>query len=149
MSAGVFAVIITFASVLSIISTRTTFYLAKLLAGMSWFGVLIAWITYPPYAFDAGTAAHTAFFVLFVGLGCMFPLMGLGRGIKKAQDQSGAYTITSEKFKFGLPTWLKESFESPQASQQRKANDRAARNVAYRERFHRALNPNEDNERRR
>ena len=65
-----------------------------------------------------------------------FPLSQLGRDIKRSQDQSGAFSVSSEGFKFKLPDWLK-----PGGAEKAARRKRTESNEEYREKIHKALHP--------
>jgi len=136
---GLFA----FCGILSWLSIRSNFFLLKLLAGMSWVAMFLYVKGYPPGAIPEGSPVHIAILMILIGLGLAIPLYGLGREISRQQSYGEGGSETSGGFRFSRPEWTQSSTAKFQKRKQRRMSDLEE----YRERFHKALNPNEGNRR--
>lgn len=136
---GLFA----FCGILSWMSIRSNFFLLKLLAGMSWIALFLYVKQYPPGAIPEGSPVHIAILMILIGLGLAIPLYGLGREISRQQSYGEGGSETSGGFHLPRPEWTKSSTAKFQKRKQKRMSDLEE----YRERFHKALNPNESNRR--
>lgn len=136
---GLFA----FCGILSWMSIRSNFFLLKLLAGMSWIALFLYVKQYPPGAIPEGSPVHIAILMILIGLGLAIPLYGLGREISRQQSYGEGGSETSGGFHLPRPEWTKSSTAKFQKRKQKRMSDLEE----YRERFHKALNPNEGNRR--
>jgi len=135
--------LVVFCGILSWVSLKSNFFLLKLLAGMAWFALFLYIKSYPPGALPEGSSAHVAIMLVIIGLGLAIPLYGLGREISKQQSYGEGGSETSGGFRFSRPEWTQSSTAKFQKRKQKRMGDLEE----YRERFHRALNPNESNRR--
>ncbi len=127
------------AGITSFIAIRTYFPLFK-------FGASVAWIAVMAYLIGNYSGEN---WVVIAYLGCIvmivaFPLSQLGRDIKRSQDQSGAFSTSSEGFDFKLPEWLKGE-DSPE----QKARNTDEELAEYKDSMQRALGTGKYNSRRR
>jgi hypothetical protein len=140
----VFFGFLAFAGIISFLSFRNRFFGLKLLAGMAWILLFLYTKSNPPAGVIEGSSIHTAMLVIFIGIGLMIPIMGLGRGIQTSRSSSGSYTETTEGFHLGIPDWMKGEEAQETSRKAKKAEDLES----YRARMHRALNPHEEERRR-
>jgi len=134
-----------FVAIISYIALKSQFFGLKIIGGCAWTAWIIFAISSPPFGLTAGEGAHVALIVVSIGMGLMIVLTGLGRGIKRSQDESGNFSTTSEGFQWKLPDWLKGS-EARERERRRHNEEDVAR---YRMRIRRALHPNEGERRQR
>jgi len=132
----VFLGILAIAAIMSFVAFRSAFFGLKLMAGMMWFVVFIFLLTAPPTGIEEGTGLQVALMLVSIGFGVMIVLTGLGKGVRRSQDQSGAFSASSEGFKFKIPDFLKNN-DSPEA---RRTSIRE-RNDEYEDKLDRALHP--------
>lgn len=110
----------TFCGILSFLALRSSFGALKLLAGLSWFGMLAFWVTYPPAVITAGDAPHVAIILVLIGMGLMMSLMGLAKGISDTGGEPTAGKSTGSRFR--IPDWIKDK-NSAEAAQKRRSED--------------------------
>jgi hypothetical protein len=84
------------------LSFKTSYAAMKFFAGMTWIGLMLYWITNPPTAIPAGTPAHQALTVIFIGIALAVAFMGGGQGYTK--ETNGEKT---EGFRFQVPKFLR------------------------------------------
>jgi len=132
----VFLGILAIAAIMSFVAFSSASLGLKLMAGMMWFVVFIFLLTSPPTGIEEGTGLQVALMLVSIGFGVMIVLTGLGKGVRRSQDQSGAFSASSEGFKFKIPDFLKNN-DSPEA---RRTSIRE-RNDEYEDKLDRALHP--------
>ena len=96
--------------------------------------VFIFLLTNPPTGIETGTGLQVVLMLVSIGFGIMIVLTGLGRGISRTQDQTGALSASSEGFKFRIPDFMKNQ-EDVTRERRRESNEE------YREKMHKALHP--------
>lgn len=130
--------LIAIVGITSFIAIKTYFPLFK-------FGASVMWIAVLAYLVMNYSGEN---WIVIAYLGCIvmvvaFPLSQLGRDIKRSQDQTGAFNISSESFHMKLPEWLKNS-----GSEEAVYRKREESNEEYRQKLHRALHPPRSDRRR-
>lgn len=68
---------ILFAGVMSFLGIRSTYWILKILAGFSWFAVMVYWLNSPPSSVTKGSSIDTVVIGLLVVIGVAFLLMPL------------------------------------------------------------------------
>ena len=131
--------VLLFCGLLSYLAFRTAFFGMKLMAACGWFGWAIYAVAHPPFSLTAGEDTHTALIIVSIGTGLMIVLAGLGRGISRTEDKTGAFSTSSEGFHFRLPDWLRASSPSENEKITRERVERETEE--YRDKLHKALNP--------
>lgn len=136
-----------FCGLMSFIGMRSSFFGLKLIAGMSWFMLLIYLVDNPPGDIAQGSEVHIAMLLLSFAFGIMIVLSGLGRGIRRTENWNSGISQgsdTSESFKLKIPNWFKDN-NSYQEYERRTKED----NDQYRKLLQSALRRGKGNDRKR
>ncbi len=122
------AMLLAICAILSFIGAKTTYYILKILAGFSWFGIF-AWLTYNPFTTQGSPAdVITLLVVSITGIAFMFFAFWSPQ-VKNGQERGG-------RFRFPF----QPSEEDEEVERQRNyMPTRAERNANYRNRANSAL----------
>jgi len=69
------AILLVFAGIMSFIAARSSYWVLKFLAGLSWWGVAAFWISTPPASITPGTPVDVIMIVLWFAAGLSFMVM--------------------------------------------------------------------------
>jgi len=122
-----FIALVLVASILSYVAVKVNFSFLRWVAAISWWGMFVYWMQYPPATVTPGEATHIAVMCVFICAGLGMALFGMGKEIQRSKKETlmngkAEKTSVFSKFKWGFKSpdepqksnksWAKQENES-------------------------------------